>query len=52
MTLSVARRYRLYANNHPCGVNGVEAAAARAGANDRRRELIRSIDMFGLFNPD
>jgi hypothetical protein len=27
MTLSVARSYRLYANNHPCRVNGVGVAA-------------------------
>ena len=32
MTLSVARSYRLYANNHPCRVNGVGVAADRAGA--------------------
>ena len=32
MTLSVARSYRLYANNHPEGVNGVGVAADRAGA--------------------
>jgi hypothetical protein len=32
MTLSVARSYRLYANNHRDGVNGAGVAADRARA--------------------
>jgi hypothetical protein len=54
MTLSVARSYRLYANNHPCRVNGVGVATDRARAKDRRDELIRfqyaRIDRPGLIN--
>src|SRR4051794_6637799 len=54
MTLSVARNYRLYANNHPCRVNGVGVAVDRAGANERCNELIcfqyARIDRPGLIN--